>query len=114
MGFGWREGLTWTTGHFEYKPLHDWARKHAEDVYYPGESEPMSREEGHVDYWIIYVHGGPFLFIRSFLGITLYIGMRPTSPDPPGVPLEPWPGFFSRFLKRHGMGNFGIALRRAK
>ncbi len=105
----WKYGLSWTKGHFEIKALHPWAKQHAETFYISGTDEEIVPE-----YWTVWVHGGPFFHWKNFLGFEGYLGMRPTAPDPPGVPIEPWPGFFSRWMKRHGMGNFGAAFRRAK
>ncbi len=104
----WKTGLSWTPGHFEIKPLHDWSKKHAEPFYMSGTGDAEVPE-----FWTPWVAGGPFFHFKGFLGMEGYIGMRPTATDPPGVPLEPFPAFFFRFLKRHGLGNFGIALRRA-
>ncbi len=104
----WKQGVSWTPGHFEVKPLHPHAWKHSEPFYYSGSDNKLDP-----DFWTPWVSGGLFFWYKGKY-IDFYIGMRPTATDPPGVPIEPWPGFFSRFLKRHGLGNFGIALRRAK
>lgn len=104
----WRQGLTWTEGHMEIKPLHDWSRKHAQPFYMSGTDKQIVPE-----FWTTWVHGGPFLWIKNNW-IDFYIGFRPTAPDPPGTPIEPWPSWFAQFLKRRGMGNWGIALRRSK
>ena len=117
MNLAWKTGLSWTRGHFEVKPLHLWAKQYTEKFYWSGTDELAAGSDPRYrvpDFWTPWVSGGPFFYVERFLGITFYIGMRPTAPDPPGVPIEPWPGCLSRWFKRHGLGNFGIALRRAK
>ena len=102
----WKTGFSWTPGHFEIKPLHDWSKQHAQVFYMSGTADAVVPE-----FWTPWVSGGPFFNFKNkiFEG---YIGMRPTATDPPFVPKEPWPPVLFQFLKRHGWGNFGIALRR--
>ncbi len=105
----WKTGFSWTPGHWEIKPLHDWAKQHAETFYASGTGDAVVPE-----FWTPWVSGGPFFHFKGFLGMEGYIGFRPTATDPPKVPVEPWPAFFSQFLKRHGWGNFGAAFRRVR
>jgi len=84
----WRTGLTWTHG---YKT----------DTINPDGTR-----------YFIGVHGGPFLFINN-RWLYLYAGFRPTPPWGPGYGDEGILGKrFARWMKVHGWGNLGIALRR--
>lgn len=63
----------------------------------------------------LYVHGGPFYFNPSLLGLVyVYIGFRPTPTWGVGYGDEGWLAPVARWLKRKGWGNFGIAVRRAR
>lgn len=84
----WKEGLSWSRGRWVITINPDGSTKE------------------------LYISSGPFLFIR-FNGIEFYAGFRPT---------PPWyrvgnEGLFpriARWLKDHGWGNLGLALRRFK
>jgi len=83
----WRTGLTWTHGHYEW----------------------TKNPDGTL--WYAYVHGGPFYFHNGKY-IYCYIGFRPTPTWGPGYGDEGWFGGVARWMKRHGWGNLGFALRR--
>ena len=81
----WPEGLTWTKGYYDEKKQ-------------------------------MRVQSGPFFYDSNILGLEVYIGFRPTAPAKAGTGNEGDLGFgwFGRFMKNVGLGNFGIAIRRAK
>ena len=109
-----KPGFSWTKGHMEIKPLHP----HAAEQVASGIAAPFylsGTDSKRVPvFWTCWVQGGPLFHWRNFFGFEGYIGFRPTAPDPPGVTIEMWPGWFARWLKRHGAGNFGAAFRRKR
>ena len=63
----------------------------------------------------LYISSGPFYFNPGLFGVLyVYFGFRPTPPWAEGYGDEGLLGPFARWIKRHGFGNFGIALRWAK
>ena len=83
----WKKGISWTKG--------GWFLIHNPD----GTCERL------------YISSGLFIWIK-FLGIEFYFGMRPTPPWGEGFGNEGIFPSISRWMKRHGFGNFGFALRR--
>jgi hypothetical protein len=87
----WPIGFSWTKTHMETTTNPD------------GSKEEMK------------VQGGPFLNYY-FWGWRFYFGMRPTAPWSRGFGNEGdlGTGFFGRWMKKIGWGNFGAALRPEK
>lgn len=110
MGTGWTLGLSWTKGHFERTTAPLSKRVTVLMPKYPFEIIGGNLVSD------MYVHAGPFFYIPNFSGIEFYFGFRPTADWPSGFGNEGWWIFTSiaHFLKAHDVGNFGMALRRAK
>ena len=85
----WLTGLSWTKGHWE---------KATDD------KGNFVRE--------LYVCAGPFFFNRRW--IYVYVGARPTVTWVEGYGDEGYLGFIARWMKRHGFGNYGVAIRLPK
>lgn len=87
----WPIGFSWTETHWEITTNPDKS------------TEPMR------------VQGGPFYFNPRIFGLVyLYAGMRPTGTWGAGWGDEGWLTPLARLMKGWGIGNFGLALRRAK
>ncbi len=87
----WPQGISWTKGRWETTVMPDGTTKE------------------------LYLQCGLFYFNPSIFGIVyFYIGFRPTPPWAEGYGDEGLFGSVARWMKRHGFGNLGIALRRAK
>ena len=91
---GWPLGFSYTRGHWETTTNPDGTKKE------------------------LYVCSGPFYFRRrgpapagGKQGIYLYAGARPTATWAEGYGDEGYFGFIARWLKRHGFGNYGFAVR---
>lgn len=88
----WKTGLSWTRG------------------YWVEVTNPDNTKER------IYVHGGPFLYLRISIPwtrkvIEIYAGFRPTPPWSKGYGNEGLIPKVKYFLMKHNMGNLGFAFR---
>ena len=100
----WTTGLSWTKGY--------WQRvvPPPQNLLIP-ELEVVDRD--------VYVSSGPFFWkdwkytksTGKLFDWYFYFGFRPTPPWPEGYGDEGILGFIGRWMKRHGYGNFGAALR---
>ena len=85
---GWPLGFSYTRGHWETTTNPDGTKK------------------------ALYVCSGPFYFRQR--GVYIYAGARPTATWAEGYGDEGYLGFIARWLKRHGFGNYGIAVRQGR
>lgn len=105
----WPHGFSWTRGHWAVSVVPE-AVLHQKGM--TGEYLPEHGMRGKE--YIVYVHGGPFLFWENVGPVrTFYAGFRPTPTWPEGFGNE-GEGVFGklgRWLKRRNWGNLGFCLR---
>lgn len=87
----WPTGYSWTRGRWETTTNPDGTKKE------------------------LYVCAGPFYYNPSLWGLVyVYAGARPTATWAEGYGDEGLLGGLARWMKRHGFGNYGVAIKRAR